>query len=224
MSIHWKNEDNAYFYNSISENLLPSFAVRGGLDTGCDIDIVKKYIKKAHSILEVGAGYGRVIKYLIGKNCQAKITAIERSLRFCKLLELHFDKNIKIVHADIQHYETNETFDLILWMWSGICDFSKEEQFLVLKKLVGFLNKGLIILDTMPESLQPLNATSSKSQIDQNCTIPGGNDSYLHVYTPSAEEIYNYAKKLELGFVRRVPYVTTTNRDRVLYILGFTPP
>jgi len=218
---HCDNVKNALFYDSISLDLLPDFSVRGGLESGCDLDLIANYIAHVNSILEVGAGYGRVISNLFKRGYNKNLVAIERSKKFCDLLRQNYDGKLEIINADIKSFEYSRQFDLILWLWSGICDFSQEEQGDVLLKIAGFLKKeGVLVVDSLLPSTLPANAETHN---EKYAVIPGGNNSKLYVYTPSPEEIKAYSKTAGLDFMKFISYKTTTNRNRMLYLLSRCP-
>jgi len=217
-SASWNNNNNSEYYEAIPLEELPTYAKLGGLDTGCDIEIIASYIQKASSILEIGAGYGRVIKKLKEINYKNKLVVLERSKQFISVLQENYCKDISIVKEGIQDFSSKEKFDLILWLWSGFCDFSKKEQPFILEKTVSLLsNKGVLVLDTMPPNLTPKNATILQ---DQSYIIPSSNNSEcsLYGYVPSNEELDEYVKILNLK-IKHIPYFTTTNRERVLHII-----
>lgn len=219
--LHCNNEKNSLFYDSIPLDLLPDFALRGGLDSGCDLDLIMNYIAKANSILEVGAGYGRVIFNLFEKGYDKKLVAIERSKRFCDLLKQNYDGKVEIINTDIKIFESSLQFDLILWLWSGICDFSQEEQIIILSRVASFLKKdGVLVVDSLLPSTQPANAETHNKKYS---IIPGGNNSKLYVYTPSPEEMNTYSKIAGLDYMKSISYKTTTNRNRMLYLFSRHP-
>ncbi len=178
--------------------------------------MIADYIFNATSILEVGAGYGRVLNYLTNHKFLGKITAIERSKKCTNLLIKKFGNKINILNQDLKHLQIKNEFDLILWMFSGISDFSQSEQLPILTKLTESLTKnGKIILDAFSHSVKPVNAITASSQgyiiEDENKTLYG--------YIPSPQEIDNYAKVLGFKNIAHIPYQTTTNSKRILHIL-----
>jgi hypothetical protein len=216
----WNNDDNAQYYDAISLETFQKFVELGGLDTYCDLALLHSQIMRANAILEVAAGCGRALDGLLQMGYQNKVVAVERCSKFYSLLQKYTQKkafDIEVIHADIRNFHSTQKFDLILWLWSGMCDFTTEEQFSVLEKLLFHLNfGGLIVLDTMPCSFVPGNAVWSSEHYS---VIPGGENSYLYVYTPSNEEIDCYARNLGLQ-VKHIPYRTTTNRPRILHLLS----
>jgi SAM-dependent methyltransferase len=215
------NTENSLFYNALSLDLFLGFAVKGGLESGCDLDIIKNYITRANSILEVGAGYGRVISNLLKRGYNKKLVAIERSPKFCETLTHSFSSEVEIIHTDIKSFKTSTQFELILWLWSGICDFSKQEQAAVLSHIASFLKKdGVMVLDSLLPSTKAINTGSHENQYS---IIPGEKNLNMYVYTPTPEEIVSYAEKAGLNFTKSIPYTTSTDRPRMLYLLSARP-
>lgn len=213
----WKNENNLESYNSVSVEFLKNSAVKGGLDSGCDVDILKPYLAKANSVLELGAGYGRVLQNLILRGYSGEIVGVEQSNKFYQELKKIWASNIEIINSDIKSINSKKRFDLILFLWSGICDFAKEEQSKILLKIKSFLNpQGIVVLDTTPVLVKPLNASIA---YDQYCLIKGDNNSVFSMYTPSVEDIKKYAKRTGLCYKKDITYLTATNRKRIMYIL-----
>ena len=79
----WSNLDNAHFYENISIETMLEYAKKGGFDDCCDVQAIHYYLIGANLILDLGAGYGRAIKYLNKHFPNAKLTALERSSSFC---------------------------------------------------------------------------------------------------------------------------------------------
>lgn len=203
------------YYSKIDiDKLLQGYAVKGGLDTECDIDIIYPKIKKTQTVLEVGAGYGRVIHALLKRGYQGKISSIEYSPYLYKLLKRTFPNDVDIYEDNILTFDTNKTFSAILYLWSGISDFNKKTQPNVFEKLSYLLEKdGILILDISIDSIKPLNAFLSKK-----------NFYYIHKetysalgYIPSKDEMFSYAKQTNLQLLTYKRYSTTTSRKRDLY-------
>lgn len=218
--VKWNNEDNNAFYETLKADGLQKLAEKGGLASGCDVRALTPYWSNAQSILEVGAGYGRVIDYLLKHQFQGEITAIERCDALFKHLEKQFNpyENVKLLQTDI-HYlsDMNNRFDLILCMWSGIADFPREEQPLIVEELARLLQrKGKLIIDTMPASIIPLG---SKRCGHQSYSIEI-NGSTVCIHLPNIQEMKCYAKKAGFSDISYISYKTDADRERWLFILS----
>jgi phospholipid N-methyltransferase len=213
----WSNSDNFKFYQNMPLEDFYQGAIEGGLDNCCDIEAIIKYINQASSILEVGAGYGRVLDYLINtKKTNAKLYAIERVPKLYDLLKEKFQGKIKVFCDDILRLDIlTEKMDLIIIMWASICEFSQKEQLPLLTKLISYLNKnGRLILDTIPISCKTISA----SKIDNNNRIIEKNYGNDYVYIPSDEALSLYAKKLQINLAEKIIYETRTQKKRCLYV------
>ncbi len=216
--IKWGNNGIAHYYENVPIKDFQDFITKGGLDNGCDIELIYPFIKSRKTLLEVGAGYGRVIEHLIEKGDPFEIYGIERSKHFFEYTQNKFKDNtqVHLILKDIQQYEDDTKFDAILWMWAGISDFPKTEQLQVLEKLSTHMNDhGIFIIETIKHTLVPKNATASDAQSYMIETHYGN----LYGYLPSPTEIKNYAQALGLTYAQELNYQTTTGRDRVIHIL-----
>ncbi len=210
------NRDNNNFYENISLELLNDYEKRSGLFDSCDLDLIAPILSSADTILEIGAGTGRILRNLVARKLKANIIAIERSERLFKLLENEFSENLVLIKADIMDVEVSDKFDVILWMWSGFSDFSPKEQELLVKKLYSMLHKtGSLVIDTTRADVTPGNATNENGRFYQINT----ENVSISTYVPSEEEMEHYAKKAGFSGVKIQHYATATTRPRTLYEL-----
>jgi phospholipid N-methyltransferase len=192
-------------------------AVIGGLDSGKDIDVIMPYVNAAESILEVGAGYGRVLNHLITRGYKGKLSGIERSGKLCKWLNSQYQQRVMILKGSLMTITHQEKYDLILWMWTGLAEFSKDEQITGLKKMLQYLNpEGKIILDMVPLTEKTLNTVALTVQ-EHIFETKYGTD---HCYLPSEEEITGYAHAIGLNKVEKIAYKPLPERTRLFYILS----
>jgi SAM-dependent methyltransferase len=217
-SSNWNNKTNSHFYENVSLNIHKEHVKFGGISNGEDLEVIKPYILNAKSILEIGAGYGRVLEYLLkNKSAQCEISAVEKSSAYYKELNENFVNTVKLYNTDLLDFNSTENYDLILWMASGISDFAQHEQLIALNKIVTLLKSdGFLILDTFSPELTPVNVTSFSDQT-YSAEIDGYN---LNGYIPSVEEIENYISQLPINKISHIPYKTATNRNRNIFVLG----
>ena len=214
----WSNDDNREFYRSITEKELRTIAIEGGLHSGCDLNNLVEFWKNASSILEIGAGYGRVIDYLIKHNYQGEITAIEQAEDLYAYLQTCFGQQANVIHANLMNIELGaRKFDLILWLWSGLADFPKQHQALVIKKLTKHLVEGgTLIIDTFAMDEMPLY---SKQLAKRNYTFCiDGRKKYI--YEPNKKEIRKYAIDAGLYTYKCIDCYSDINRKRYLHVLS----
>lgn len=219
--LNWNNYDNKAFYKKIKEGGLREYALKAGLSTGCDVKILTPYWSKVNSILEVGAGYGRVIEYLLNQKYSGKITAIERCETMIDFLKINYSKeNVTILHNDIHDIDTinfKEKFDLILWLWSGIFDFTSLEQEKIILSFSRLLNEnGKLIIDTLPENALIVGTKEKEKTREYKVELA---NSIVYMHWPSQKEINEYAYLAKFNKITLINYFTDNNRERVLQIL-----
>jgi phospholipid N-methyltransferase len=216
MADNWTNCDNAHFYENNLE-VLQQWAEAGGLAACPDLQALAPYLAQSHSILEIGAGYGRVQSYLLEHYPEKKISALEKSAELYKMLQQQFQNRIELIHADITSYTTETKYDLILWLWSGLTDFSQLEQPIVLNQIRQLLkSNGKLIIETFPHDLKPANGDITATQ----SYLLSVNDFTLHGFIPSPEQMQCYANQAELKLEELILYTTDSGRQRKLYALS----
>lgn len=211
------NEKNLDFYNNLGVNTFKDLAIAGGFSTFKDLEQIYPIIKNSSSILELGAGYGRCIEFLLEKRYSGKIIAIEQSASLMAHLKENFRhiQNIELLQEDVKSVKLSHKVDHVLWMWSGIIDFSKEQQIECLSKLNGMLNEnGKVIIDiprlgyqTIAEHKDEKNLFFNTPYGTLNCFIPDDSDM---------EEA-----RVAGGFsnLEKLNYETATDKKRTIYIL-----
>ncbi len=216
---NWSNYDNAQFYeNKLTTKKLKDFSSLGGLDEGSDVNLIMPYLNTATSVLEVGAGYGRVVDLLIKRGFKGKISAIERSGTFVKILNKKFKRKITLYHNTILNFESNDKFDVILWLWSGISDFCKPEQLSTIKCLSSYLKpNGRFFIDTLVHSKNPANAIDGDNQTDNQTYLIEIESQKVYGYMPSPKEMKEYAKSTGFQNIEYCEYKTKTGRLRNLH-------
>ncbi len=217
LSNHWNNDDNTAFYEQVTPEGLKSIAEQLGLASGCDIEAIKPYWENAESILDAGAGYGRIIETLLRHNFTGKITAVERSKSLFDFLKNNFKNKVTTLQMNLYNcFQLKEKFDVIFLMWSGLLDFSSNEQSKIIQTLANLLNKnGKLIIDSMPLHILPMKAVEIGEQ--SYSFLYCGNKAYI--YKASKKEIHNYAQMAGLKITSHLTIKTEMQRIREIYIL-----
>lgn len=98
----------------------------------------------AHNVLEVGCGTGRVIKWLeAGKT--PRIVGVEKDIEKLEVARkaLATSETVELVHADFLSFQTDESFDRILFAFNVLGEFLEiEERLLALRRAAGLLRQG----------------------------------------------------------------------------------
>jgi trans-aconitate methyltransferase len=214
------NRKNFDFYNNIGVDTFQSMAVQGGFSTYADLEIVYQHIHPVNSILEIGAGYGRCINFLLQQQHKGSITAVEQSPVLIKHLVQHYAGRAEIIEGDINAIEIKSPVDVILWMWSGILDFSKEEQAAAVKRLAGITAPGgKIFIDVPRMGVQTIAEHTDQQHIKLTTAF-----GEVECYIPSNEEIQVYASSAGFTKVQQTNYETSTEKKRTMYILTKQQP
>lgn len=214
----WTNADNAYFYENIPVEIMHKYAEKGGFDDCCDVEAIHDYLIGADHILDLGAGYGRAIKYLSKHFPKAKLTALERSSSFCAHMQEQYHGLVDINQADLNKFIPKEKFNAILWLWANISDFAKEEHIAVLTKIISWLQpKGKLFLDILLDEFKPSHAEVEYQ--DSKNYVMVTDKLALRGYVPTVCEIREYAQILQLKIIKEVAFSTKTNRRRLILIL-----
>ncbi len=209
------NRKNFDFYNNIGVDTFQSMAVQGGFNTYADLEIVYTNIHPGNSILEIGAGYGRCIDFLLQQQHKGAITAVEQSPILIRHLVQQYAGRVEIIEGDITDLRINSKADVILWMWSGILDFSKEEQAAVMMRLAGMLTLGgKVFIDVPRMGIQTIAEHTDQQHIQLTTAF-----GKVECYIPLSEEMHIYADSAGFVKVQETNYETSTEKKRTMYIL-----
>jgi len=211
---NWSNANMGSFYKNLPIPEFKTFAKFGGLNKNKDINQIKSLILKSNSMLEVGAGYGRVVKEALNINPALNLTAIERSKSLCKYLNSKFSNKATIVSSNVFEYNPNKYFDLITIMWSSITEFNPREQNKLIKKLSEMLSPtGHIVIETIDSSASHSYVKEKKGQ---NYIVESTHGT-VYLYAPMFNEIMNYFYNSSLELKSTIKY-KANNKPRKIYI------
>lgn len=217
ISHNWQNKDNWQFYDDFPRGALSKqYEQRAGLAGAPELDLVQEYWKSASSILELGAGEGRVIEGILHRNYQGQICTLERHPLFLEQLHERYQNNsqVTIVKGELLQPEKLPQAKVGLWLWAGILEFSPKEQQKVLQNLEQHIEQTLI-LET-PALGSTTNATRGK---EHWLEIQGASGRILHGYLPSKEEVCSYTIGTQWRLNKTIPYEILKDRKRMLYVL-----
>ena len=206
---------NLDFYEKISPEKFHYFSEVIGMNVGNDIEIVFPIIKEAQHIIELGSGYGRVIEHLLKKGFQGKITAVERSNAYCKLLSDTFRDTISISQQDIKHLQFDFKVDAILWMWSGITELNPTEAQKAVKKCYDTLKpNGILFVEAPYHTLHYVGQLGEQKIVKVETEF-----GTLKAYMTDENEVQEFAEKSGFSKFELRTYKTGKDVERVVYIL-----
>ena len=209
----WKNIDNASFYDEMPMADFMDHAVQAGIAKGEDLEHIKGLILQSKSILEVGTGYGRVLKYILQLGFDGLLSAVERNAHYAGSCKKQFGSRVNIYNEDVLEWKEDIKCDLILWMWSSISEFQPQEQANLISNLSKALSKsGSLIVDVIT------SASKANLELSQECAyyhIRGESGYQEDVYMPSVSEVLAYASSCFRGH-RLTPYETKNGVSRTI--------
>jgi len=155
--------NNNKFYQSLAVDVLDSVAKKTfGENPSSDLEQILKYLHQGDKILEVGTGTGRIGIELIKKGFS--YTGVEKENKFLEVFKKklqniqHNPENIQLLNIPFEELPEDKKFDVILFSWTVIGDFFKEDQIKILRKTRELLSKkGVCLLDN-PSKNQKYNA------------------------------------------------------------------
>ncbi|MGB0523649.1 MAG: class I SAM-dependent methyltransferase [Flammeovirgaceae bacterium] len=208
-------DENFSFYKRMNLKDFKHFAHLTGFDTGVDIDILFPYLKDVKELVELGAGYGRAIHFLLDRGYKGKITAVDRVGRFLELLKEKYGERINTLHQDIRNLKLTHPVDGIMWLWSGISELSHKEQEQSVQNIYKNLSEGgMFILESPYKKIKIVGEHKSPQHI--TLTTDWGR---LDAYLPNEEEIQRYAESAGFASLETLHYQSETGLDRIFYIL-----
>ncbi len=210
------NDKNIQFYNNLGVEPFKKLSEVGGFSSHKDLELVFPYIDGSNSIVEVGAGFGRCLDFFINKGFEGKLIAVEKAVPYLEYLRKHYADRVEILDADVKKLELEEKADTVLWMFSGIIDFSREEQIQTLQRLAGCLNeKGKLVID-----IPKLGFRTYAEHTDEQHLRFDSEYGLLECYIPSVEDITEYQEKAGFAGFIRLDYSTSSGKQRTVYILN----
>jgi SAM-dependent methyltransferase len=209
------NEKNFEFYKNLGVDPFKKLAVLGGFNSYTDLELCFPYFQHAQSILELGAGYGRCLDFFIEKKFKGKLLAVEQSDPLVKYLKEHYEPRVEIIQEDIKTLKLKERVDVALWMWSGIIDFSKEEQLKTTLHIISLLNPGgVLVVDTPRIGFQ-----TYATHTDQQTLHLDSSYGTLDCYIPNEKEMEEIKVKSGMSKLDVIHYKTATEKERTIYVL-----
>lgn len=219
--------ENIQFYQAVDADLY-TLANNAGIDGEVlngsmppDIALTLPFTDKEGHYLDMGSGYGRVLKWLLKEHIAPNnITSVELAPNYIKQLKkVYHQEGITIIQGNLHDYKPSQVFDNLLWMWCGVCDFPKNEQLNILRHWLNYLSKpnGVFIIES-PEASEPLNSNVTHA-MGSEVSIQHQGIPPWHGYMPTDDDMRSYAEQLNVD-IRRVRFTTVTGRNRNLYILS----
>jgi len=211
------NETNRKFYSKVPLGVFQDLTKQGGFADCKDLKLIASQIPSEAKVIELGAGYGRCVDFLLTQKHTGPIVAIEQSLPMVVVLKEKYKEISSVTVLSKDFSAMNETFqaDIILWIFSGLLDFSKQEQLTVLKKIREWLVDGGKLFVDIPQ-LSELTIARFTTQQDILMETPYGS---IETFLPSIEDMKAYAKAAGYTSITPLDYDSDTGKKRTMFIL-----
>jgi len=187
-----EQQETYSFYDSISLDDFLKAAERAGLKNKPDMEKIAPYLKNAKRVLDLGAGYGRCLEFLVD-NFNGEIYAVEFSHKLAEFLKERFSPRVKVYEQDMRNLNIEGSFDIVLSNWGAVNNLNFEEQLQLLCNLRLITTKsGIIFFETRRGLLR--NYSKDKNKQNSRFTHKGTNKFFMG-YVTSKEEFGEMARK-----------------------------
>jgi tRNA A58 N-methylase Trm61 len=212
------NKSNKQFYNNLPLDVFKDMTKQGGFSDYKDLKLIADRIPPAAHVLELGAGYGRCIDFLLSRKHTGHITAVEHSTPLLTVLREKYNAlpQVEVLEEDLNTTVQVFNADVVLWIFSGLLDFSKEEQVSMLKKIQTWINDGGKLFVDIPQLAQLTIARYTDKQ-DIVMDTPYGS---ISTFLPSELDMKEYAAFAGFSGVEVLHYDTDTDKKRAMYIFS----
>lgn len=214
----YSNIEKLKFYQKANAYEFRKLARICGIDDYCDIKQLIPYLKNKKSILEIGGGYGRVLKGLEHYGLFGNISTIEIIPKLASKLRTKFS-NITVYERNINYDESFLSlpyFDAALIMWGTILDFSKIEQEKLIKNVMSKLNNNGIFAIDLPY----FSNNDPFAHYDEANEIISKKEKTFTFYFPTEREMEVYAEKACAKISNKIIYESAHKSKRSIYILS----
>jgi len=152
--------ENRAFFENAPADWLPRLLETKGLHGNADLEAVKSELApqlqdSTHVVLEVGFGFGRVLRWLRAQNPTKRILGLDHCQRFYEEQARAFaaDAAVELWNVSATDVELSETVDLVLWMWAGFCELDDGDKRRALDRIVPHLVRGGKFVVEFPEAI-----------------------------------------------------------------------
>lgn len=214
----WTNKDNQLIYEQMPIEHFKTLANKIGFSNGEELEHVRNYVLNASSALDVGGGYGRVLKKIKEINPAAQISAVERNTRLASYLREEFTA-ATIIEDDFLEVALDQRFDLVTLMWSELTEYNKQEQSVLIAKMRSLLTpNGRVIIelaDLTDLSHQKHPYAMCRGEQDYEYAFMFSKDSF---YVPKRHELEHMFTGAGLSIERSIDYCTNGCLRRIIVL------
>jgi SAM-dependent methyltransferase len=206
------NDSNIGFYQYIKIDTFKSFAELQGFDTCIDVATIFPYLQSANVLLELGAGYGRVVRGLLERGFQGKIIAVERVAELIDYLKNNIPEIVVLEQQDLKKLTLDVAAEAITWMWSGILELSPTEQMRTIQHLHSLMAQGGRLFIEIPRKVKYVGV-----HIDEQRIKVEADWGKIDAYMPRHDELLDYGHQAGFSNITWIEY-ETNKLERIVYI------
>lgn len=214
----WTNKDNELIYEQMPIEHFKTLANKIGFSNGEELEHVRDYVLDASSALDVGGGYGRILKKIKEINPKAQISAVERNQRLAAYLREQFP-SATILENDFLDITLDQRFDLVTLMWSELTEYNQKEQSVLIAKMQSLLTpNGRVIIelaDLTDLSHQKHPYAMCRGEQDYEYAFMFSKDSF---YVPKREELKQMFADASLSIEQSIDYCTNGCLRRIIVL------
>lgn len=214
---NWTNRDNIDFYRKLPDGFLRKVSHYSGLENVEDLERIKgrlsAHLSPAPSILEIGAGDGRVVNWLLATFKQGHVTALEHCPELAAALgdQFKFEPRVEIIPGSLlEQPPITRKPELITWMWSSLLELNPSEQ-----------RAALMVLRSHMSSRTRLVIDINIENNPEQCGYVDGVALFgtVHYYQLTIAELDQLVTKVGLKVAHAETYVTRSGSPRRSLIL-----
>lgn len=205
---------NCNAYNHLKVSWLKDKARRVGLSDCSDLQALMPYLSHKNHILDVGAGYGRVLNYLDQRGFK-NIEGIDYVPHFIQEAS-KVNEHIRLYRGDFLTYVFNNKYDVVFMLWAFIMEFDRATQLRLIRKGLQILApQGILVVELIDNQL-PDECSSTEDGI-----IELDMDGYpFNGVITSVEDIKAILRKVGANLTGLFTYRTDNNNVRTLMIIS----
>jgi SAM-dependent methyltransferase len=215
---------NQRFFDEAPARWLETLAGVKGLDTDVDLELLYPHVadllkERSHVVLELGFGYGRVLRWLRRKSPGKRIVAIDHSRSFYLRLRRQFrqDPKVELIHGCILDCPLKRPINVALWLWAGICELDAADKLKALGRIAAVMANGGRLAVEFPDEIVGHRSVEYRGGGYLRLKTKFG---VLNVFRATAKELEQIAKAAGFRLIDNLPYRTTCGIARRLLILA----
>jgi hypothetical protein len=167
--------------------------------------------------LELGFGYGRVIRWLRSENLSKKILAVDHCARFYHFVKtlLGHTPGITLLECKISDFQVQVNVDLVLWMWAGILEVDDKTKMNTLRMLSDRVQPKCKVIIEMPDEIIGHEIIEENEGTTMKVVTAFGK---LNIFRITRGNLIAMVEDVNFFLLKEIPYATPTKIPRRIFI------